>query len=226
MGVVISSLSWRSLAAIFSGPLPLSPASRRSRSADNLSVHLTLNLANFKRMTHEIHRHHSRRAHTMLCMALWRGRQFWPDASNQRAQSGEPAASKSVLAASQVPDLVKQTLAAKFPAAKTPEWKQDRQHLRSGVALDGTSMAIKIDPAGHWLETESAVPASSIPQAVHDTLSRQFPGYKITETQTVELAASPAQYLRAAPPGSPKDNQSPVLRRSAVLNQSEKPKPA
>ena len=87
---------------------------------------------------------------------------------------------------------MKQTLAAKFPAAKTPEWKRKTDGIHEAeFALDGTSMAIKIDPAGHWLETESAVPASSIPQAVHDTLSRQFPGYKITETQTVELAASP-----------------------------------
>ena len=98
-----------------------------------------------------------------------------------------PASPAQVLTADQVPAAVKQAMRTKFPDVKSAEWKlKSDKNYEAEFSRKGTSIAAKFDAAGKWLETESAIPRSKLPKAVRATVDKQFKGYKVVETQTLQ----------------------------------------
>ena len=132
-----------------------------------------------------------------------------------------------VLTAEQVPAAVKQAFQKKFPAVKLVEWKiKTDENYEAEFTLKGTDIAAKFDPAGKWLETESAIAPSKIPQAVRATIAKQFKGYKVVESQTLQRLneARPIYELHL-------ENAKEIVKAQfsdsgAILNQSAKPKAA
>jgi len=67
------------------------------------------------------------------------------------------------------------------------EWKLKSDHnYEAEFKRNGVEVAAKFDANGRWLETETTVTRAKLPVDVRTTISRQFGGYKIIETQTVE----------------------------------------
>ena len=92
-----------------------------------------------------------------------------------------------VLTADRVPTPVRQARQEKFPAVKSVEWKlKSDKNYEAEFTVKGASIAAKFDPAGKWLETESAISRSKLPKVVRKAADRQFKGYKVTETQSVQ----------------------------------------
>ena len=91
------------------------------------------------------------------------------------------------LTTNQVPSVVKQGFAARFPTVKRAEWKlKSDQNYEAEFTLKGTEIAAKFDSHGKWLETELAIGRSQVPKAVRNTVAKQFPGYKVVERQGVQ----------------------------------------
>ncbi len=104
-----------------------------------------------------------------------------------QAGKSEKKSAKTIMSADQVPVVVRQALQARFPTVTTAEWKiKSDKNYEAEFMLQDTEIAAKFDPAGKWLETERAIPASEVPHAVRDTVAAQFQGYKTVETQSVE----------------------------------------
>ena len=131
-------------------------------------------------------------------------------------------ASKS---AETVPDVVRQAFQEKFPTVKLAEWKlKSDNNYEAEFALDATEIAAKFDPTGKWLETESAIRPDQVPQAVRDIAVKQFMGYNVVETQSVERANDQRLIYELH-----LDNGQEIVKAlfsadGAILNQSAKPK--
>jgi len=91
------------------------------------------------------------------------------------------------LSADNVPPVVRQACEAKFSGVRKVEWKLKSDHnYEAEFKRNGVEVAAKFDANGRWLETETTVTRAKLPVDVRTTISRQFGGYKIIETQTVE----------------------------------------
>ena len=89
--------------------------------------------------------------------------------------------------ASHVPRAVKKCLREKFPSAKRVEWKiKSDKNYEAEFSLKGTDIAVKFDPKGKWLETESAALSSAVPSPLQDTIATRFKGYKVVEIQILQ----------------------------------------
>ena len=93
-----------------------------------------------------------------------------------------------VVTADKIPVPVIQALQSKFPGVKSVEWKVGKdKNLEAEFTLKGVAITAKFDPAGKWLETESQISVAQVPKAVVDALTKRFAGYKIVETQSLQL---------------------------------------
>jgi hypothetical protein len=91
-----------------------------------------------------------------------------------------------------IPDAVTQAFAEKFPEVKSAEWKRKSDNkYEAEFTRSGAEIAAKFSPAGAWLETETAIPASQVPPAVSQTVAGQFKDYRVIETQSVQRANEP-----------------------------------
>lgn len=98
-----------------------------------------------------------------------------------------PAALPQQVSADKVPAIVRQSCQSKFQGVRRVEWKlKSDQNYEAEFKLNGVEVAAKFDSTGKWLETETAIPRTKLSIDVRATISKQFGGYKIIETQTVE----------------------------------------
>ena len=108
-------------------------------------------------------------------------------AGEAETEEAAPKAGKTTASADQVPVAVRQALQVKFPAAKAPEWKIKSQTIyEAEFTLKGIETTVMFDSTGKWLETETAIDPAQVPKAVSDAAAKQFKGYKVIETQSLE----------------------------------------
>ena len=132
---------------------------------------------------------------------------------------------KSALPAAQVPEPVKQAFAAKFPAAKDVEWslKSDKNY-EAEFGAEATATAVKFDPAGKWLETETTISGDKLPKAFQDAAAAQFKGYKVVETQSLVKASEQAAIYELHLDNGKEIVKAQFSAAGEVLNKSAKPK--
>lgn len=92
---------------------------------------------------------------------------------------------------SEVPEAVKKTFTQKFSGAKEVKWsKESPTEFEAEFDLGGHEESASFDNTGKWMETETEIKTSELPQAVQTTIAKEFAGYKIEEA---EKAESPSQ---------------------------------
>jgi hypothetical protein len=136
------------------------------------------------------------------------------------------AAPAQVLTADQVPAAVKQAFQARFPAVKAAGWKvKSDKNYEAEFTVKGTEIAAKFDSAGKWLETESAISRSQVPKAVRTAVAKQFKGYKVVETQTVQRRNEERLIYELHLENTKEIVKAQLSADGTVLTQSAKPKP-
>lgn len=89
------------------------------------------------------------------------------------------AALSQILPASQVPTAIHHGFATRFPSVKTVEWKlKAGKNYEAELKLKGAEVAAKFDISGKWLETETTIPRSEVPESVSAALDNRFPSEK------------------------------------------------
>ena len=89
----------------------------------------------------------------------------------------------------QVPARVRAAFQSKFPGMSKVEWKRKSdKNYEAEFDLRGVEVAAKFDSKGKWVETETAIEQTELTKDVQATLSKEYNGYKIIETQKVERA--------------------------------------
>lgn len=85
------------------------------------------------------------------------------------------------------PEAVKSAFKAKFPTVQKVKWDQEGDNeWEAGFKMNGKEMSANFDGSGAWLETETEIKKSGLPQAVRDAIAAQFAGYKVEEVARVE----------------------------------------
>jgi hypothetical protein len=86
-----------------------------------------------------------------------------------------------------VPTAVKTAFTKLFAKATDAEWGLEKANeYEVEFVLDKKEMAALFDPNGNLIETETPVLASELPQAVKDSLAKEFPGYMFSETEKTD----------------------------------------
>lgn len=86
-----------------------------------------------------------------------------------------------------VPAAVKTAFAQKFPEAKKVSWDmEDETEWEAGFKLDGKEYSANFLTNGMWQETEYEIKKSDIPEAIKQTLVKDFDGYEIEEAELSE----------------------------------------
>ena len=99
----------------------------------------------------------------------------------------------SVTACAQTPkDLpakVKTAFDQKFPGAQKVKWsKETATEWEAEFNMSGKEYSANYTADGSWMETEYEIGANEIPAAVTTTLGKEFPGYKLVESEISETA--------------------------------------
>jgi hypothetical protein len=99
----------------------------------------------------------------------------------------------SVTACAQTPkDLpakVKTAFDQKFTGVQNVKWSKEKAtEWEAEFKMSGKEYSANYNADGSWMETEYEISASEIPAAVTKTLGKEFPGYKLVESEISETA--------------------------------------
>ncbi len=97
----------------------------------------------------------------------------------------------------EIPKAVKEAFSKKYPTAKKVEWETEENGEEETSAsmeeeyevqfkLNGNKTTAKFKADGSWLETESELKKSDLPQMVQTAIAAQFSGYDLNEVELVE----------------------------------------
>jgi hypothetical protein len=91
--------------------------------------------------------------------------------------------------AKDLPAKVKTSFEQKFSGAQKVKWgKENATEWEAEFTLSGKEYSANFNADGTWLETEYKISEKEIPVAVTKTLSKEFPGYKLLESEVSETA--------------------------------------
>ena len=87
------------------------------------------------------------------------------------------------------PKEVTDAFATKFPKATDTKWeKESETEFEAVFNMDGKEYSTKFDKSGKWIETESKIEVSALPQIVKDSVAARFADYTIENAEQVESA--------------------------------------
>lgn len=86
-----------------------------------------------------------------------------------------------------VPPAVKAAFVKQFPKAGQARWEmEDGKDYEAEFKQDGTKWSAKYNAAAKWLETEHAIEAAALPEAVRKSIASGYDGHKMEESELVE----------------------------------------
>jgi hypothetical protein len=89
--------------------------------------------------------------------------------------------------AKDLPARVKAAFDQKFPGAQKVKWgKENAIEWEAGFKLDNKEYTANFNTDGNWIETEYKIGEKEIPAAVTKTLEKEFPEYKLVESEISE----------------------------------------
>jgi Putative beta-lactamase-inhibitor-like, PepSY-like len=101
----------------------------------------------------------------------------------------------AVFAQKDVPQAVKTAFAQKFPDAKAGKWAKEKDgSFEAAFDVKGRDMSANFSATGEWLETETEIKKSAIPQPVLTAFYAKFGQIKIKEACKIEFPNKPIQY--------------------------------
>jgi hypothetical protein len=93
-----------------------------------------------------------------------------------------------------VPADVKQAFAKKFPAAIDPIFEMSNNYYKVIFNDEGVGTCVNYSPNGKWLQTETKILESDLPEDVTASVAADFAGFKISEVTNVETPDKPLFY--------------------------------
>jgi len=86
-----------------------------------------------------------------------------------------------------VPEIVKNAFAQKYPAAQKVEWEmEETDEYEAEFKLNGEEISANFKKDGTWLGTETEMDKADLPQAVKDSIAATFPEHEIEEAERCE----------------------------------------
>ncbi len=93
-----------------------------------------------------------------------------------------------------VPQAVKTTFKSKCPQAASAKWEKEDGNYEAHYSMGKMEMTCVINPAGVYVQSETAINASELPKPAADYLQKKMPGQKVTEAAKITDAAGKVTY--------------------------------
>lgn len=94
-----------------------------------------------------------------------------------------------------VPASVKETFKKSFSEAAAVRWsKEGSGEFEAEFISKGMEKSANFDASGKWLNTETAMKESDLPELVKSAIAKEFAGYKVAEAELYEAPEKPAGY--------------------------------
>jgi len=101
----------------------------------------------------------------------------------------------SVLFAGNPPETVNKAFKQKFPNAVEIKWEKDGvQEWEANFKLEGINMTSNFNNSGEWLETETEIPASKIPDKIIMAINASYKNYKVVSGAIIERSKASTIY--------------------------------
>ncbi|MGH1437369.1 MAG: PepSY-like domain-containing protein [Lewinella sp.] len=94
----------------------------------------------------------------------------------------------------EVPQEVTAAFLQKYPSAQSIEWEMENGDYEAEFKLGGQEMSANFTQTGRWLESETAINTSDLPEAVLASIATNFPDAKIDEAEKLDLPDSSVSY--------------------------------
>ncbi|NLR82426.1 PepSY-like domain-containing protein [Chitinophaga eiseniae] len=95
---------------------------------------------------------------------------------------------------SKVPAAVKAAFSSKFPAATGVKWEMEQKNYEAGFKENHQHISAVFDTKGTWMETETPIPATDLPEAARKYIARHYKGIRMKETARIEKADGTVNY--------------------------------
>lgn len=91
------------------------------------------------------------------------------------------------IAAEKVPASVITAFKTKYPTVTKSTWElENKTEFEVNFKLDGKKVSANFDNTGNWLETETEIKVSALPESILSILKSDFEGFKIEEASKIE----------------------------------------
>ena len=86
-----------------------------------------------------------------------------------------------------VPDAVKNAFNYRFPAATNVKWgKENATEFEAEFKSNGNPISANFKTNGDWVETETTIAITDLPDAVSSAIHKKYPGSEITSAEKSE----------------------------------------
>ena len=93
-----------------------------------------------------------------------------------------------------VPDGVKTAFLNEYPKAMQANWRMQKADFQVLFTLDRVQHAAKYDKNGQWIDKETRISVTELPNEVQETIAKKFKGYKAYEGEKIETPAKGMLY--------------------------------
>ena len=94
-----------------------------------------------------------------------------------------------------VPTVVNTAFNSKFPGATEVKWgKENSKEYEAEFKLNNKDVSANFKMDGTWVETETTIPASELPAAVANAVTKKYPGAVYGRTEKIEKPSGKTLY--------------------------------
>jgi hypothetical protein len=105
----------------------------------------------------------------------------------------------------EIPSSAKTAFAAKFPKAQKVKWSIEKPgEYEAEFVTNRTESSAVFDGKGNFIESETEIKSSELPQLVKSSIEKSFAGYKLDEVEKATDAKGVVSYEMEAVKGSDK----------------------
>lgn len=99
------------------------------------------------------------------------------------------------IAENKIPTAVLVSFKTKFPAATKATWEmENKSEYEADFMLDEKKHSAKFAKSGKWMETETEIKIAELPNAVSQTIAKEFAGFTVEEAEKAETSNNGTVY--------------------------------
>jgi hypothetical protein len=85
-----------------------------------------------------------------------------------------------------IPQVVKEKFASSFTGATHVKWTKEKSDFEASFRNGKKEMSVNFNEKGNIIETEIEIKVADLPAVIKNSVSKDYPGYKITEAAKIE----------------------------------------
>lgn len=93
-----------------------------------------------------------------------------------------------------VPAPVLKAMENKYPDMKKVNWEKEADKFEAEFKVEKKKVSVLFDAGGQWLQTETELSKSELPQSVIKFLDKEYPGFKLEEACLIKTSTNETMY--------------------------------